>query len=325
MWMRKREDEARAMHDEALARIDEGDLAGAEALAQRLEAMGWSGCFEIQALARRKGGDREGALAVLDRGIEQAPELWLLHQLRGNVLDELGRANDAIAAYDAALRCDGVSAGSVRYNRAVARLRAGDPGGALADAEHVITESPEAPFAGAALAVAVDALIALGRGEDAVAIVDHAIGATGSADAARAVATLEGIRAKALLAAGRAREEVVAACTRAIEGGGGGRDVADVLAALAVEDDLPRTRFHVVIEVSVDPANRAPLPDGATGYFRTMQVVATDEDEARALAITLEPRALLPGARVHSLTVVERDPSTRSRLVAPSGRLYFRE
>jgi hypothetical protein len=73
MWIRKKEDEARAMHDEALARIEEGDLAGAEALAARLEAIGWSGCFEIQALARRKAGDRAGALAALDRGLEVAP------------------------------------------------------------------------------------------------------------------------------------------------------------------------------------------------------------------------------------------------------------
>lgn len=325
MWIRKREDEARAMHDEALARIDEGDLAGAEALAQRLEAIGWSGCFEIQALARRKAGDREGALAALDRGLEAAPELWLLHQLRGNVLDELGRVRDAIEAYDAALRCEGANVASVRYNRAVASLRAGDPGGALADAEHVIIEAPEAPFAGAALGVAVDALIALDRCEDAVAIVDHAIGSIGGADATLAIATLEGTRAKAMLAAGRGREEIAAACSRAIEGGGAGKDVADVLGALAVEDARPRARFHLVIEVSVGPEERASLPDGATGYVRTMRAIAVNEDEARALAFTLEPRALLAGARIHTLTFEAPDPGTRSRLVSPSGRLYFGE
>lgn len=325
MWIRKKEDEARAMHDEALARIDEGDLAGAEALAARLEALGWSGCFEIQALARRKAGDRGGALAALDRGVEVAPELWLLHQLRGNVLDELGRFDDALASYDAALRCEGVTVSSVRYNRAVTRLRAGDPGGALADAEHVITEAPEAPFAGAALGVAVDALLALSRHDDAVSIVEHAIASVVGSGAASAIAVLEGTRAKAMLAAGRAREEIEAALGRAIEGGGASKDVADVLAALAPEDTLSRTRFHAVIEVTVPQAERTALPEGATGYFRTMRVVATSEDEAKTLATSLEPRTLLAGTRVHTLSAEGADASTRSRVASPSGRLYFGE
>jgi len=325
MWIRKKEDEARAMHDEALARIGEGDLAGAEALAARLEAIGWSGCFEIQALARRKAGDRAGALEALDRGLEVAPELWLLHQLRGSVLDELGRSGEALAAFDAALACEGVSAGAVRYNRAVTRLRAGDPGGALADAEHVITETPEAPFAGAALGVAVDALLALRRHDDAIALVEHAISSVAGAGGEVATATLEGTRAKALLAAGRSRVDIEAACSRAIEGGGAGQEVADVLGALAPDDDLARTRFHVVIEVSLVGADRASLPEGVTGYFRTMRVAAASEEEAKRLATLLEPRSLLPRARVHTLAPEGDDAARRPRIVSSSGRLYFGE
>lgn len=326
MWIRKNEDEVRAMHDEALAKIDEGDLAGAAVIAQQLEAIGWSGCFEIEALARRKAGDREGALAALDRGISLAPELWMLHQLRGNVLDELARKDDAIAAYDRALACPEVSIASVRFNRAITKLAVGDAGGALADAEHVITESPEAPFAGAALGVAVDALIALGREQDAVSIVDHLIGVADTGASSPAVAALHATRARALLVAGRSHDEVIAACTLAIEGGAGGKDVADVLARLTPEDEASRTRFHVVLEVSLlGVMERQTLPMGVTGYFRTMQVAASSEDEARSLATSLEPRALLAGARVHTLEVLGPDASTRSHLVSPSGRLYFGE
>lgn len=326
MWIRKNEDEVRALHDEALAKIDEGDLAGAASIATQLEGIGWSGCFEIQALACRKAGDRAGALAALDRGVSLAPELWMLHQLRGNVLDELGRKDDAIAAYDRALACPETSSASVRFNRAITKLAIGDAGGALADAEHVITESPEAPFAGAALGVAVDALIVLGRFEDAVSIVDHLIGAADAGASSPAVAALHATRGRALLAASRSHDEVLAACNVAIEGGAGGKDVADVLAALALEDDRARTRFHVVLEVPlVGVLERQTLPSGVTGYFRTMQIVAVDEDEARSLATSLEPRALLTGARVHTIEHLGRAESTRSRLVSPSGRLYFGE
>ncbi|MBX7194004.1 MAG: tetratricopeptide repeat protein [Sandaracinaceae bacterium] len=325
MWIRKKEDEVRALHDEALARIDQGDLAGAESIASQLEAIGWSGCFEVRALARRKAGDRSGALAELDRGLSLAPDLWMLHQLRGNVLDELGQKHAAIEAFDRALRCPEASSSSIRFNRAITKLSVGDAGGALADAEHVITEAPEAPFAGAALGIAVDALLALGRHDDAVSIVDRAIASIREAGADAAIAMLEGTRAKAMLAAGRAREEIEAALGRAIDGGGASRDVADVLAALAADDELSRTRFHVVIEVSLPASERASLPEGATGYFRTMRVIAASEDEARTLATSLEPRALLATSRVHTLEVEAADPATRSRIVAPSGRLYFGE
>ncbi len=326
MWIRKNEDEVRAMHDEALAKIDEGDLAGAAALAAQLEAIGWSGCFEIEALARRKAGDRSGALAALDRGIAVAPELWMLHQLRGNVLDELGQNHDAIAAYDRALACPEVSVATVRFNRAITRLAVGDAGGALADAEHVITEAQAAPFAGAALGVAVDALVRLSRVDDAIAIVDHMIGVADSAPTNPAVAALHATRARALLAAGRPHDEVAAACTIAIEGGAGGKDVAAVLAGLAVEDESSRVRFHAVLEVSLaNQVDCSALPAGVTGYFRTMQITATTEDEARSLATSLEPRALLAGARVETLEVLGPDVSRSSRLVSASGRLYFGE
>jgi len=326
MWIRKNEDEVRALHDEALAKIEEGDLPGASSIARQLEAIGWSGCFEVEALACRKAGDREGALAALDRGVSLAPELWMLHQLRGNVLDEIGRKDEAIAAYDRALACPDASIASVRFNRAITRLALGDAGGALADAEHVITESPEAPFAGAALGVAVDALIALGRVEDSVSIVDHLIGAADAEASSPAVAALHATRARALLAAGRPNEAVIAACTVAIEGGAGGKEVADVLAVLAPEDDRGRTRFHVVLEVPLAGVlDRQTLPMGVTGYFRTMQLVAVDEAEARSLASSLEPRALLAGSRVHTIQPLAEDASKRSRLIAPSGRLYFGE
>ena len=107
MWVRRKEEEAQSLHSEALARLAEGDLEGAEALGRRLEAMGWAGAFEVLALVRRKRGDLSGAIAALDEGTALAPETWSLHVLRGNLLDEAGRRDDALEAFEVALRCPG--------------------------------------------------------------------------------------------------------------------------------------------------------------------------------------------------------------------------
>jgi hypothetical protein len=71
---------------------------------------------------QRERGEPEAAVRTLEEAAKVAPQ-WTLAQLRGNVLDELGRKDDAVTAYDEALALPGVWAGSVRYNRAVASRR----------------------------------------------------------------------------------------------------------------------------------------------------------------------------------------------------------
>jgi tetratricopeptide (TPR) repeat protein len=318
MWIRKKEDEARSLHEEALARLDAGELDAAESLGRRLEAMGWTGAYEVLALARRRRGDLAGAIAALDEGTAVAPEAWLLHQLRGNLLDEAGRSEDALEAFETALACPDAWVSSVRFNRAVARLRAGDPGGALADAEHVLTEGSSPPFAGEALEIAVDALVALNRSDDAVAIVDHVLSAAEPAGP-EVVGALHGTRARALLAAGRDEREVRDACTRAIEGGSGSARVAQVLRGLLEDDGAPRRRHRVVLEV---PTGEQAGGGEAAGYLRVLSVVAADEGEARSLAASLEPVALRARSSIHEIS--DEGPAVGPAHVMPlSGRIHF--
>lgn len=59
-----------------------------------------------QAYAYEEGGDLECALRECERIIQLAPELAEAHNLRGVILDELGRKEEAIAAYREAVRLD---------------------------------------------------------------------------------------------------------------------------------------------------------------------------------------------------------------------------
>jgi len=59
-----------------------------------------------RAYARTDAGELEDALRECDRAIEMIPEWAEAHNLRGLVLDEMGRVEEAIAAYEEAVRLD---------------------------------------------------------------------------------------------------------------------------------------------------------------------------------------------------------------------------
>lgn len=332
MWTTRREDEAHAMHDEAVARLRERAWPEALRLADALEAMGWSGGFEVRALVHRARGERGEALSVLDRGIAEAPLDGALQLLRANLLDEAGRGDEALLAYEAALRVGHVAPTLVLYNRAVMLLGRGDAGGALADAERIVTEAPESEVAAAALRVAVDALIRLGRAEHAVSIVEHVeailrdapAGGDGSDAGPTPELALAGLRAKALLAAGHPREEARALCETIVERGGVSADLLEVLRDLAEPDARPRLRHRAVLDVAVsaEQARAHALPNDVGGYFRPMVIVAADEAEARALATSLEPRALRERAQLQAL-VLEGPCEERASFVASGAQRHF--
>jgi predicted Zn-dependent protease len=87
------------------------------------------------ARALQRAGDGEGALALLDtyetvfRDVRAARDdrYWLA---RGNVLEALGRADDALAAYDSAMAVKGVGLARAQYAKAALLLARGDPDGA---------------------------------------------------------------------------------------------------------------------------------------------------------------------------------------------------
>jgi len=130
MWFGD-EDEASRLEAQGHRQIEAGDLGAAQRTADALLAMRWSGGFAIEALALASAGDLEAAVAGLEAGVARAPDAWALWQLLGNLRSDLGRLDDAIAAFDRALRCEGASQIAIGFNRAVVHHRADRFGEAL--------------------------------------------------------------------------------------------------------------------------------------------------------------------------------------------------
>ncbi len=318
MWLRSKEDEVRARHDEALAMLESGDLSGARRHAEELRALGWSGAFEVLALAARAENDLEGAVRVLDEGCALAGGAWSLHELRGTLLDALGRHGAAIEAYDRALTCEGTWAASVRYNRAIARWRSGDAGGALADAEAVLSGTTPPPFAIDAVRLAIDALDRLGRQADAISLVRTALS---EAPEGGDIATrLRALHAVALARAGRtdeARDEA----RGAIEVGDGTAALARLMPPIR-HDDRPTRWLRVVV------SGRARIGDGEHGFLRVLAVLAADASEALLWAGELEPTSVREGLAIDECKDNDAPPppeGTPRGVVGASGRILFDE
>ncbi|HVI34322.1 tetratricopeptide repeat protein [Phenylobacterium sp.] len=108
-----------------LALVEQGKTAEALAAAEELRSIRYSGAFEIEAQALAREGSKEEAIAVLRKGLEAAPTSWLNGNLLGNYLSDLGRYEEAFAAYEQALREPSADRVLIEANYALALLRAG--------------------------------------------------------------------------------------------------------------------------------------------------------------------------------------------------------
>jgi tetratricopeptide (TPR) repeat protein len=316
MWFGSREEQVKRLDARAHEALDAGAWDDAERAAAEMLDLGWSGGFEIKALAARGRGDDDAAVRALEEGVSHVPGSWLLWLLLGIVRSDLGRADDALAAFARALACEGCDGASVRFNRAIARHRSKDPGGALEDLEPILALTTPPPFAEDALGLAAACLAEVGRAHHGLALVQSACDACAESDPRRPRLLAE--LALALDRSQQSEGEVRAAFERAAEAGAAtpaflalGRRLAPVAAG------APR-RFRLVVDV---PARPGSSPAGA---FRVFEIAAGDVASALELARVFLPAESRAQARVdqqHDLG----DAAGELGVLWASGFAYYQE
>ncbi len=262
--------------------LKDGDAEAALKVAAQLEVLGFTASFEIAALAHGQHGDLEAAVAVLRRGLEIVPTVWINWQLLGNYLSDLERYDEAASAYERALECPDVHQSSVRLNQAILASRRGLNDQALSYAEQVTD-----PDLGIRAASArVTALVAAGRLDEAMSIGDATL-ATADSDESDELAYLAASLGRARMASGIPVQEIVAFAIHALDEYDRSND--ELLALIRDADNqysATAKYYRLIIDVKI--AFTDPQFQPGVGYFVNYDVVADAVEEALTFVERME-------------------------------------
>jgi tetratricopeptide (TPR) repeat protein len=279
--------------------------------------MQFTAAFEIGALAHGQLGDLEAAVAVLRRGLDIAPTVWINWQLLGNDLSDLERYDEAVSAYERALECPDVRQSSIRLNQAILASRRGLHDQALSYAEQVT----EPDLVVRTTSVRVTALAAAGRCDEAVRI-GEAILSEVDSDEAEELAYLAASVGGARMAQGAASEEVFAFALHALDEYD--RSNAQLLALIRNADNqYSATAKYYRMTVDAKIPFTDPLSRLGEGYIVNYDVVADSVDQALAFVERMETPAVRGNLLVDEHEVLEDRPDDLKGVYKRTARHYY--
>jgi tetratricopeptide (TPR) repeat protein len=297
--------------------LEDGDAEAALKVAAELEALRYTATFEIAALAHARLGDLEAAVAVLKRGLEIAPKVWINWQLLGNYLSDLEHYEEAASAFERAWNCPDVDQSSIRLNQAILASRRGLNDQALSYAEQVTDPDLALRTASAR----VTALAGLGRFDEALRI-GEAILTTVDPDEPEELAYLAASMGSARLGRGTPAEEVIAFAVDALDQ----YDRSNTqLLALIRDADNQRSAAAKYYRLTVDAKIpfTDPLSQLGQGYIVNYDVVADSVDEALPFIERMEAPTLRGLLVVDEHEILEHRPDDPKGVYARTPRHYY--
>ena len=312
------------MIERAFELLEEGNSEEALALGRELEEARHTSGFEIQALAHGDLGDLPEAIQILERGVELAPEVWLLWQLLGNYRSDEGLWEEALEAYERALRCPGVDGRSVHYNVATLLSRENRDEEALShlQLEHLGAEEPRLELVCLMASLRIALLTRLEWFDEALAEGRRFLTKARVEDwVDEHLAPVLGEYASALWQGRSDREGAENAAWEAIA-----LDKMEGAAMWVLRELNPvaSSRGHL-FWLKLEGRGSEPLEGDQTppGFFTTYEVVADSADEALEFARLFEPPGVRDSLRIEESEVLEERPGEPKGVYRSSGYSFF--
>src|SRR5688500_17234823 len=157
------------------AALREERFEDALAMARKLHEMCYSGGFELEARARWEMGEHDEAIAVLERGVKVAPGAAAVWHWLACYRSDLGDYAAALEAFEKEAEFEDVAASMTTYNIAVVHERMGQFEQAMEVLGRLERPDDEGPWPGDFAELRARLLLALGRGDEAIAVAGEAI------------------------------------------------------------------------------------------------------------------------------------------------------
>lgn len=315
-WKRRR---AERLFEKGLDLVEQLDYEAAMSVAERLDAMRFSGAFEITAQVQAAKGDLPAAVAVLEEGVTRAPGAWPNWQLLGNYRSDLELYDAAEDAYERALECAECRRDSVELNRAILALRRKQPERALELAKRV--QDPDLAFR--RWGVELDALLALDDFEAAATLAerlrhDERLTAEPGELAFVLVALAEARRALSA-----PKDEVRCLLLEAYRLDSANARAVKVLRFLDGEPSATAKLLRLLVHVRF--AQQDPRSADAEGFYAFYDVVAEDVDDAGSHVERLEQQGTGIGLKIEEHRILDDHAAGPKGVVAVSSRAFYDE
>lgn len=125
------------LYSDAQEKLNKNNFKDARELGHKLLKLRFSGAYEILAKSFHGEGQLPIAIQVLENGVTEAPQVWLLWLQLGNYRSEANDLTGALTAFEQARKLPGVDLEQVDFNEAFLRLRFGNPEKAIELFKHL--------------------------------------------------------------------------------------------------------------------------------------------------------------------------------------------
>lgn len=315
-------EEVERLMDQAYGLIDSFQCEEALEVGEKLKQLGYSGAFEVMALAHQALGEGDKAIAVLNEGLEKAPHVWVLWHLLGNLLSDKGEHTEAQHAYEMALACPTVNKSWVNYNLAVLRGRQGRYEEALDTCLHITSDELRT----AVRLLTASLLNSLGRHDEAIQLAEEMIAEISaqeepSEEDLRSLGTAYAELSRGLYEGKDVRDLALEAAFTALT-----FNKSDWLALKMIRDIRDRRVedsrwFKVVIEGRwYEPfEGRKELP----GFFSSYELVAGSREQCLDLIKEIEHEKVRDSLAVEQIETLEPAPGEPLGVYWRSGYAFF--